>query len=89
MIDNNRLRALIRSIIREDRIPGGLADDLDVGDIAKRHGVDQSEIEKELVMGVKVEMEHVDDPRLSREIALDHLYEDPVYYTKLKAMESK
>lgn len=39
---------------------------------------------KELEMGVEEEMEHTDDPKKSRQIALDHLEEDPKYYTKLK-----
>jgi hypothetical protein len=43
---------------------------------------------EELAMGIKVEMEHTDDPVIARKIALDHLTEFPgVYYTALKAME--
>jgi len=44
------------------------------------------ELKKQYQMGVKVEKEHKSaDPKL---IALDHLSEDPKYYTKLKKMES-
>ena len=32
-------------------------------------------------------MEHTDDPDLAREIAMDHLTEDPDYYTKLEKVE--
>jgi hypothetical protein len=39
---------------------------------------------KELKMGIKVEMEHTDDPEEAKIIALQHLAEDPKYYTKLK-----
>ncbi len=39
---------------------------------------------KQLAMGIKVEMEHTKDKRISKRIALDHLAEDPLYYTKLK-----
>jgi len=39
---------------------------------------------KQLKMGIKVEMEHTDDPKTAEKIALDHLGEDPLYYTKLK-----
>jgi hypothetical protein len=40
---------------------------------------------KELKIGVKVEMEHTDDPKEAEKIALQHLAEDPKYYTKLTA----
>lgn len=44
------------------------------------------ELKKQFAMGVKVEKEHKsDDPKL---IALDHLSEDPEYYTKLKKVEA-
>lgn len=38
----------------------------------------------ELSMGQTVEMEHTTDPDIATEIALDHLSEDPEYYTKLR-----
>jgi hypothetical protein len=41
---------------------------------------------KELKMGVEVEMEHTDDPSKAKIIALQHLAEDPKYYTKLKSL---
>ena len=34
-------------------------------------------------------MEHTDNPDIAREIATDHLTEDPEYYKKHKIMESK
>jgi hypothetical protein len=37
----------------------------------------------ELAIGVQVEMEHTNDEKIATEIALDHLTEDPNYYTKL------
>jgi len=37
----------------------------------------------ELKMGIKVEMEHTNDPKKAEKIALQHLAEDPKYYTKL------
>lgn len=40
----------------------------------------------ELAKGVKMEMEHTDDPRIALEIAKDHLMELPDYYTRLEAM---
>lgn len=63
--------------LMEDDIPGGLADE------KPELTVRPQEVE----MGVEVEMEHTDNPRMAVEIALDHLAEDPEYYTKLKKME--
>ena len=39
---------------------------------------------QELRMGMQVEMEHTDDPKKAEKIALDHLAENPFYYTQLK-----
>lgn len=38
---------------------------------------------QELQKGIKVEMEHTDDPEIAKKIAQDHLSEDPQYYSKL------
>ena len=54
-----------------------------VEQVAKKHGVSVEKIEKELKMGIKVEMEHTDDPDEAKNIALQHLAEVPDYYTKL------
>ena len=45
--------------------------------------MDSGQLEK----GVKVEMEHTSDTNIAREIALDHLTEDPLYYDKLETIE--
>lgn len=60
-----------------DQIPGGLADAKTPKDFDS----------KELESGTSIEMEHVSDRALAREIAMDHLMEDPKYYTKLKQVE--
>lgn len=44
---------------------------------------------KALREGIKVEMEHTSDPKIAREIAMDHLAEDPRYYEKLRAIEGE
>ena len=51
-----------------------------VGDTTGKSEVDPIE----LSMGQTVEMEHTTDPSIAAEIALDHLSEDPHYYTKLR-----
>lgn len=38
---------------------------------------------KQLAVGIDVEMEHTDSRAIAREIAADHLSEDPRYYYKL------
>lgn len=42
---------------------------------------------KWLAAGIKVESEHTDDPAVAKEIAKDHLTEDPLYYKKLRMIE--
>lgn len=37
---------------------------------------------EQIKLGLKVEMEHTDNPMIAIEIAMDHLMEDPEYYTR-------
>jgi hypothetical protein len=55
--------------------------------IAKKHGVKVSSIEKQLKIGIPIEHEHTKDKDLATDIALQHLGEFPDYYTRLKKME--
>lgn len=75
--------------MEENQIVGGKADNKTVEDIARRHGVSVEEINKQLEIGIKVELEHTNDKKLAREIALDHLWEFPNYYTELQKFEDK
>jgi hypothetical protein len=59
-----------------------------VEQIAKKHRLSVSFIQKQLDMGEKIEHEHTKNHELAREIALQHLDEIPDYYTSLKKMES-
>lgn len=72
---------------KEDKQAGGKADKATPESVAKKHGVSVDQINKEIEMGIKVELEHTDDKELAREISLDHLMEMPDYYTRLKKME--
>lgn len=65
----------------------GLAHNKSVQDIADHHKVNVSVIETELNKGAKAEKEHTSDPKTARTIAMDHLWEDPHYYTKLSKIE--
>lgn len=46
-------------------------------------------MKEQLKIGTKVEMEHTNDRKIARNIAIDHLEEDPSYYTKLAKVEKK
>ena len=59
-----------------------------VEQIAKKHRLDVSFIQKQLDMGEPIEHEHTQDHDLAKDIALQHLDEIPDYYTRLKKMEA-
>jgi hypothetical protein len=60
-----------------------LAKGMSLEDIAKKHNTDISELQNELEKGAKVEHEHTDSEEHAKRVAMDHLVEDPKYYTKL------
>ena len=59
-----------------------------VAQIAKKHRMDVSDIQRQLDMGEPIEHEHTKDHKLAMDIALQHLDEFPDYYTRLKKMEA-
>ena len=61
----------------------GLSKGMSINDIAKKHKVDLDILKQELKKGIKVEKEHTSDVKRAARIAMDHLFEDPKYYTKL------
>lgn len=85
----------------EETLEGGLADGKTLMDLAKQHAYDDStdstskekimdmykELKLQLEKGIKVEMEHTKSRLKAKEIAMDHLFEDPKYYDKLKKIE--
>lgn len=58
-------------------------------DICKKHNVSYKRLMIQLSKGIKVELEHVADLAVAREIALDHLNEFPDYYDRLEQVEKK
>jgi hypothetical protein len=58
-------------------LPGGLSQ-------GRKMRVDPRQVER----GILVELEHVDDYLVARQITLDHLAEDRTYYTKLARMQA-
>jgi len=74
--------------VKEDQIPGGLAKGMTLSDIAKHHKISPQTLKAEFIKGYAVEREHTTDVNIAKEIALDHLYEDPNYYSKLSKIET-
>jgi hypothetical protein len=68
----------IKILIKEsEKIKGGLGDNRPDSDFDA----------EQLKNGIEVEMEHTKDRKIAKEIAKDHLSEDPNYYKKLKKIE--
>lgn len=63
---------------RKDKLKGGKADNRPDSDFEATA----------LAKGIKIEMEHTNDPELAKEIAKDHLAESPRYYDELEKMEN-
>lgn len=66
----------------EDSLPGGIADNMSIEDLAKKHNVSVEHIQAQIEMGTVEEMEHTNDPLVARDIILDHLFDDPNYYSE-------
>lgn len=75
--------------IGEDKIEGGTGDDSTLEGLAKKHKVKIEDIIDQLMMGIEIELEHTTELDLAMEIAMDHLSEDPKYYSMLKKVEGK
>lgn len=67
----------LAAIRKAEILAGGLGDGRPDGDFDA----------EDLAEGVRVESEHTDDPAVAKEIAKDHLTEDPDYYRKLRSIE--
>jgi hypothetical protein len=52
-----------------------------------KYKVPKRDILIQLEKGIKVELEHTNERSIAREIALDHIGEDPHYYNKLAKAE--
>ena len=74
--------------VNEDEIPGGLADGMTLEDLANHHEITIDDLIEKISDGVNAEMEHTSKIPIALEIAMDHIYEDLNYYTKLKKIEA-
>jgi len=73
----------------KNKLKGGLSDKMSLTDISKKYKVSIEYLKNQLKKGQSVEKEHTKDSLKAKEIAMDHLSEDPKYYTKLKKIEAK
>ena len=62
-----------------DQHQSGLAKNMKIWEITKLSL-------RQVVMGIKVESQHTKNTQEALKITLDHLYEEPQYYTKLKTL---
>jgi len=65
----------------DEEFKGGKSDKMSPKDLAKKHNVDVDDIENEIRVGAKIEMEHTDSKKMAKEIAMDHIAEFADYYT--------
>ena len=79
-IDEHKFEGYIYSIL------GSI---LGTGQAKKEKFTEKDADEKELKLGIKVEMEHTKNKAIAKRIALDHLAELPDYYTRLLKMEKE
>jgi hypothetical protein len=80
-----------------EEISGGKSSGMGLIDIARKHAYNDSKdstsqeeidamyslLSKQLEIGISVELEHTGSEDVAREIAMDHLEENPLYYEKL------
>lgn len=75
---------IMKENVNEEKLKGGKADGMTPEDVAKKHGVALTSIEKEIKLGFTIESEHTDSKEKQLEVVLDHLFEDPEYYSNKK-----
>lgn len=73
----------------KNNIKGGLSDKMTKQDIANKFKISLKKIDKQIKLGIEIEMEHVDNKKMAKEIAMDHLVEIPDYYTRLLKLEKE
>lgn len=92
MTTSNNAGSFIYANVKENKSKGSLSKGMTLKDIAKKHNDNYDEkyyqkLQSELKKGISVEKEHTGDVKLAKKIAMDHLVENPKYYTDLKKFE--
>lgn len=75
----SRIYSSYNNLKKGERIQGGIGDKRPDSDFDPHC----------LKQGIEIEMEHTTDREVAKEIAKDHLTEDPDYYKKLATIENK
>lgn len=80
--------ATIKTLISESSL--GLLDapTPSVEALMMKHGLDRGAVMRAIKAGAEVEREHTTNDIAARAIAMDHLWERPDYYDRLKELES-
>jgi hypothetical protein len=84
--------ARVEEMNESNELKGGKADNKSLVQIAKKHNAKNyhqiddmvKSLEKQVKLGLPIEMDHTDSKDKALEIVYDHLFEDPKYYSKLK-----
>lgn len=71
-------------VIEKNNFLDGVASGQTLQDIADKHKVSVEYINQQLKLGIQTELEHTKSKFIAKKIALDHIWEKPDYYTKLK-----
>lgn len=83
--------ANIENMNENEKLKGGQSDNMSLNDMTTDSGeykITLQQLKDQLKKGIKVEMEHTNDPKIAKEIAMDHISEDPAYYDKLEKIEA-
>ncbi len=92
MTTSSNSGSYIYANVKENKSKGGLSKGMTLKDIAKKHNENYDDkyylkLQSELKKGISVETEHTGDVKMAKKIAMDHLVENPKYYTELKKFE--
>lgn len=86
-----KLTEAVKSVLKEEaeKSKDIIYDNVNLNGLADKEGFSEKDANPdELKLGIEIEMEHTDDPKIAKKIALDHLAEIENYYTLLTKMEA-
>jgi len=98
----SKFQSLLEAVVPDNTVPSEMYKALKTYSLSVPSGMDQffreglftnsglkfDDVDKEQIkLGLDVEMEHTKSKAVALKIALDHLAENPTYYTELKKIE--
>lgn len=78
-LSNTAYSRIAKYMAAQDKMSGGLGDTASTQDFS----------DEQIAKGLQVEREHTNNPDVALEIVIDHLTENPEYYTWLEEMENE